>query len=187
MSTIPEITKEAEDRMLKSIEATRHEFATLRTGRANPSILDGITVEAYGTPMPINQLAQVNVPESRQLIITPYDRSMVGAIEKAIKISDLNLNPINNGDSIRINLPLLTEERRKDLVKVLHKKAEEGRVAIRNVRRDANDHVKQLEKKADVSEDQARRSGEQLQKLTDKSIVEIDQLQKAKEAELLEV
>jgi ribosome recycling factor len=173
--------------MQVSVEAARHEFATLRTGRANPQILDGIMVDAYGSSMPINELAQVHAPESRQLLITPYDRSMVAPIEKAIKNSDLNLNPLNEGSSIRLNLPLLTEERRKDMVKALHKKAEEGRVAIRNVRRDANDHIKALEKKGEASEDNAKRAQEHLQKVTDKYIAEVDQLQKAKEAELMQV
>ncbi|HEY3331916.1 MAG TPA: ribosome recycling factor [Capsulimonadaceae bacterium] len=187
MATIAELTAEAEHRMQKSIEAAQHEFTTLRTGRANPTILDGITVEAYGSAMPINQLAQVHVPEARQLVITPYDRSVVNLIERAIKLSDLNINPINDGLSIRLNLPMLTEERRKDMVKQLHKKAEEGRVAIRNVRRDTNDHYKQLEKKSEVSEDDSKRAQDKLQKITDKFIAELDQLQKAKEAELLEV
>lgn len=187
MATITELTAEAEHKMQKSIEASQHEFSTLRTGRANPSMLDGIVVDAYGSQMPINQLAQVHVPEPRQLVITPYDRNMVGTIERAIKMSDLNINPINDGAGIRLNLPVLTEERRKDMVKLLNKKAEEGRVAIRNVRREANDHIKQIEKKGEASEDDAKRAQEKLQKLTDKYIVDLDQLQKAKEAELLEV
>jgi len=186
MPTISEISAEADHKMQKTIEATHHEFATLRTGRANAAMLDGLTVEAYGGQMPINQLAQVHAPEARQLLITPYDRSMVGAIEKAIKNSDLNINPINTGDSVRLNLPVLTEERRKDLVKLLHKKAEEGRVAIRNVRRDANDHIKQIEKKSEISEDDSKRAQEKLQKLTDRFILDIDNLQKSKESELLE-
>jgi ribosome recycling factor len=172
--------------MQKTIEATQHEFATLRTGRANAAMLDGVHVDAYGGQMPINQLAQVHAPEPRQLVITPYDRNMVGPIEKAIRNSDLNINPINTGDSIRLNLPVLTEERRKDLVKLLHKKAEEGRVAIRNVRREANEHIKQIEKKSEISEDESKRAQERLQKLTDKFVAEIDANQKAKEAELME-
>jgi len=187
MATLDELSREAEHKMQVSIEAVRHEFSTLRTGRANPTILDGIMVDAYGSTMQINELAQVHAPEARQLVISPYDRAMVAAIEKAIKNSDLNINPINDGASLRLNLPLLTEERRKDMVKVLHKKAEEGRIAIRNVRRDANDHIKALEKKGETSEDLAKRSMEQLQKLTDKYITEVDQLQKSKEAELMQV
>ncbi len=187
MATLEEYSKEAEHKMRSSIEAARHEFSTLRTGRANASLLDGILVDAYGSSMPIDQLAQVHVPEARQLVIAPYDRSMVGAIEKAIKSSDLNINPVNNGDSLRLNLPPLTEDRRKEMVKVLNKKAEESRVSVRNVRRDANDRIKALEKKAEASEDQSKRAQDQLQKLTDKYIAEIDQLAKAKEAELLQV
>lgn len=187
MATLAELAKEAEHKMQKSIEATRHEFATLRTGRATPALLDGILVDAYGSPMPVNQLAQIHATDARQLTITPYDRSVVGAIEKAIKNSDLNLNPINDGAGIRLNLPPLTQERRKDMVKVLHKKAEDGRVAIRNVRREANDHIKQLEKNSEISEDESRRGHDQLQKMTDKYIAEVDTLQKAKEAELMEV
>ena len=156
MATLEELSAEAEHKMRSSIEAAKVEFATLRTGRANPTLLDNITVDAYGSAMPIDQIAQVHVPESRQLVITPYDRSMVGAIEKAIKNSDLNINPVNNGDSIRLNLPPLTEDRRKDMVKVLQKKAEESRVSVRNVRRDANDRAKALEKKGETSEDLAK-------------------------------
>ncbi len=187
MNTLAEIHKDAEYKMHKSIEAARHEFATLRTGRANPTLVDGIHIDVYGSQMPVNQLAQIHATDARQLVIAPYDRSVLGAIEKAIKISDLNLNPINDGTSIRLNLPPLTEERRKDLVKVLHKKTEEGRIAIRNVRRDANEHIKALEKKSEASEDDAKRAQEHLQQLTDRFIAEIDTLHKAKEAELLEV
>jgi ribosome recycling factor len=179
--------KEAEVKMQKSVEAARHEFSTLRTGRANPSILDGITVESYGTAMPINQLAQVHAPEPRQIVISPYDRSMLGPIEKAIKMSDLNINPVNDGIGIRLNLPVLTNDRRKEMVKVLQKKSEEGKVAVRNVRRDFNEQIKQLEKKSEVSKDDAKRSEEQMQKLTDRHIALIDELQKHKEAELMEV
>jgi ribosome recycling factor len=187
MSTLPEIIKDAEAKMQKSVEAARHEFSTLRTGRANPSILDGINVESYGTSMPINQVAQVHATDARQIVISPYDRSMLGPIEKAIKISDLNINPVNDGIGIRLNLPSLTNDRRKEMVKVLQKKAEEGKVAVRNVRRDFNEQIKQLEKKSEVSKDDAKRSEEQLQKVTDRNIAQIDELQKQKEAELMEV
>jgi ribosome recycling factor len=187
MATLEELSKEAEHKMRSSIEAAEKEFATLRTGRANPSILDNITVDAYGSAMPVNQIAQVHAPESRQLVITPYDRSLVGPIEKAIKLSDLNINPINNGDSIRLNLPSLTEDRRKEMVKVLAKKAEESRVSVRNVRRDINDRIKAIEKKGETSEDLSKRAMDALQKVTDRFIAEVDQLQKSKEAELLQV
>jgi ribosome recycling factor len=185
MPTIDEVTHEAEHKMQVSIETARHEFAAIRTGRANPSMLDGVHVEAYGSNMPINQLAQVHAPEPRQLVVSPYDRAMLAPIEKAIKNSDLNLNPMNDGVSLRINLPVLTEERRKDMVKSLHKKAEESRISVRNVRRDANDKVKAIEKLGEASEDQSRRVQESLQKMTDKYIAQIDSLQKDKETELL--
>lgn len=185
MPTPEEVTQETEHKMQVSIETARHEFAAIRTGRANPSMLDGVQVEAYGSTMPINQLAQVHAPEARQLVVAPYDRAMLAPIEKAIKNSDLNLNPMNDGVQLRINLPVLTEERRKDMVKLLHKKAEESRVSVRNVRRDANDRIKALEKASEVSEDQSRRVQEQFQKLTDKYIAQIDSLQKDKETELL--
>jgi ribosome recycling factor len=187
MATVAEITAEAEHKMQKSVESAQHDFSTLRTGRATPSLIDGIQVEAYGSKMPINQIAQVHVSDARQLTITPYDRSMVGPIEKSIKTSDLNINPVNDGAAIRLNLPPLTEERRKEMVKLLNKKTEDGRVSVRNVRSDANDHFKQLEKKGDASEDEVRRSQEKLQKLTDKYVADVDRLAKAKEAELLEI
>jgi ribosome recycling factor len=187
MPTLPEIIKDAESKMQKSIESARHEFSTLRTGRANPAILDGINVESYGTSMPINQVAQVHATDARQIVISPYDRSMLGPIEKAIKISDLNINPINDGVSVRLNLPPLTNDRRKEMVKVLQRKAEDGKVSIRNIRRDFNDQIKQLEKKSEVSKDEAKRSEDQLQKLTDRHIAQVDELQKNKEAELMEV
>jgi ribosome recycling factor len=187
MPTLEEVVQEAEHKMQVTIETARHEFSAIRTGRANPSMLDGVQVDAYGSMMPINQLAQVHAPEPRQLIVTPYDRSMLALIEKAIKNSDLNLNPMNDGVALRINLPMLTEERRKDMVKLLHKKAEESRISVRNVRRDANDRVKGIEKLGEASEDQARRIQDQLQKLTDKTIAQVDSLTKDKEAELLQV
>jgi ribosome recycling factor len=187
MATLTEILKEGEAKMQKSIEAARHEFSTLRTGRANPALLDGINVESYGTSLPINQVAQIHATDARQITISPYDRSMLGPIEKAIKTSDLNINPINDGVGVRLNLPPLTTDRRKEMVKVLQRKAEEGKVAIRNVRRDSNDQIKQLEKKSEVSKDDAKRSEEQLQKVTDKYIGQVEELQKAKEAELMEV
>jgi ribosome recycling factor len=185
--SLAEIGAEAEQKMKKTVEATQHDFSTIRTGRATPSILDSITVDYYGSQTPIQQMANISVPDSRQLLITPYDRSVVGAIEKAIKNSDININPVNNGDSIRLTIPPLTEERRKEFVKVLGKKSEEGRVAIRNIRRDANDQAKALVKKSEASEDESKRAQDSLQKLTDRYIGEIDQIARAKEAELLEV
>jgi ribosome recycling factor len=185
--SIADLTKEAEHKMRKTVEATQNDFNTIRTGRATPSLLDGITVDYYGTQTPLNQLASISLPDARQVLITPYDRSIVGAIDKAIKNSDLNLNPINEGIAIRLSIPPLTEDRRKEFVKILHKKSEEGKVSVRNVRRDANDAFKALVKKAEASEDESKRAQDGLQKLTDKYIAEIEQIAKAKAAELLEV
>ncbi|WP_119323213.1 ribosome recycling factor [Capsulimonas corticalis] len=185
--SLSDLAKEAEQKMKKTVEATQNDFATIRTGRANPTLLDGITADYYGTQTPINQLATISVPESRQLVITPYDRGAVAAIEKAIKNSDININPVNDGSSLRLSIPPLTEERRKEFVKVLNKKTEEGRVSIRNIRRDVNDQSKALVKKNEASEDEAKRFQDQIQKLTDKYVSEVDHIAKAKEAELLEV
>jgi ribosome recycling factor len=186
---IPELLKETEERMKKSIEATRHEFSLVRTGRANPAILEHVLVEAYGSPLPLNQVAAVSVPDPRQLLITPYDRTLLNAIEKGIMKSDVNITPNNDGTSIRLNIPTLNEERRKDLIKQVHKKAEDGRVAVRNIRHDA---VKKLQnqkkaKENPISEDDERRGEEQVKKLVDKYVAEIDGITKAKEAEMLEV
>ncbi len=185
--SLADLARDAEQKMQKTVEATQHDFSTIRTGRATPSILDGITADYYGTPTPINQMANISVPESRQLLVTPYDRGTIGTIEKAIKNSDININPVNTGTALRLIIPPLTEERRKDFVKVLNKKAEEGKVAVRNIRRDANDQAKALVKKGEASEDDSKRAQDGLQKLTDRTIAEIDQITRAKEAELLEV
>ncbi len=185
--SLADLAADAEGKMKKTVEATQHDFATIRTGRANPSLLDGITAEYYGTPTPVNQLATVSVPEARQLYITPYDRATIGAIEKAIKNSDININPVNDGVGLRLSIPPLTAERRKDFVKLLGKKAEEGKVSIRNIRRDANDNVKALVKKNEASEDDSKRAQDNLQKMTDRYISEIDRITQAKEEELLEV
>jgi ribosome recycling factor len=185
--SLADLARDAEQKMQKTVEATQHDFSTIRTGRATPSILDGVTADYYGTPTPINQMANISVPESRQLLVTPYDRATIGTIEKAIKNSDININPVNTGTALRLVIPPLTEERRKDFVKVLNKKSEEGKVAVRNIRRDANDQAKALVKKSEASEDDAKRTQEGLQKLTDRTIAEIDQITRAKEAELLEV
>lgn len=186
---IPELLKETEERMKKSVEATRHEFSLVRTGRANPAILEHVQVEAYGSTMPLNQVAAVSVPDPRQLLITPYDRTLLNAIEKGIMKSDVNITPNNDGTGIRLNIPALNEERRKDLIKQVHKKAEDGRVAVRNIRHDA---VKKLQnqkkaKENPISEDEERRGEEQVKKLVDKYVAEIDVITKAKEAEMLEV
>jgi len=185
--SLADLAKDAEQKMQKTVDATQHDFSTIRTGRANPSLLDGITVDYYGSPTPLNQIANISVPDSRQLLIAPYERTLVGAIDKAIKNSDININPVNDGTAIRLTIPPLTEERRKEFVKVLGRKAEEGKVSIRKIRQNANDQGKALVKKSEVSEDDLKRAQDSLQKMTDRYIVEIDRITKAKEAELLEV
>lgn len=185
--SLADLAKDAEQKMQKTVDATQHDFSTIRTGRANPSLLDGITVDYYGSPTPLNQVANISVPDSRQLLIAPYERTLVGAIEKAIKNSDININPVNDGTAIRLTIPPLTEERRKEFVKILGRKAEEGKVSIRKIRQNANDQGKAMVKKSEVSEDDLKRAQDSLQKLTDRYIVEIDRITKAKEAELLEV
>jgi len=185
--SLADLTADAEQKMKKTVEATQHDFSTIRTGRATPTLVDGISADYYGSPTPLNQLASISVPESRQLLITPYDRSTLAAIEKAIKASDLNINPVNDGAAIRLTIPPLNEERRKEFVKILAKKTEDGRVSVRNIRRDANDGFKALVKKSEVSEDDSKRAQDALQKLTDRYIAQIDKIAEAKEVELLEV
>jgi ribosome recycling factor len=182
-----DIIQDAERRMLKAVEAADHDFATLRTGRANPMILDGIKVDYYGTPTPINQLGGISVPEPRQLLITPWDRNSVDAIMKAIQGSDIGITPQSDGHVIRLNVPYLTEERRKELIKQLHKKSEEHKIAVRNIRRDANEHLKAQQKNSEISEDDMKRDQDKVQKLTDKYIAEVDKHTTSKEAELKEV
>ncbi|ADG82216.1 ribosome recycling factor [Thermincola potens] len=184
---VKDIINEAEDRMRKAVEALRKDLATLRTGRATPALLEKIQVDYYGVPTPINQMAKVSAPEPRLLVIQPWDKSVLGEIEKAIMKSDLGLTPNNDGTVIRLNIPQLTQERRAELVKICKKKAEDGRVAIRNIRRDANDQLKEFEKSGDISEDDNRRGQEEIQKLTDKYIKEVDQLLEHKEQEIMEV
>ena len=184
---IADVAKDAERRMAKAVEAAQHDYQTIRTGRANPVLLDRINVEHYGTSMPINQLATISVPEPRLLVIAPWDKSAMQHIERAIIKSDLGLTPMADGNVIRLNIPQLTEERRRDLIKMLHKKAEEHRVAVRNIRRDANEELKGMEKSQHAAEDEVHRGQEQIQKLTDKYIDQIDDLTQAKEAELMEV
>jgi ribosome recycling factor len=182
-----DVIQEAERRMQKAVESANHDFATIRTGRANPMILEGIKVDYYGTPTPLNQLAGISVPEPRQLLITPWDRNSLDAIAKAIQSSDVGITPNNDGQVIRLNIPYLTEERRKELIKQLHKKSEDHKVAVRNIRRDANEHLKTQQKNSEISEDDMKREQEKIQKLTDKYIAEIDKHTAAKEAELKEV
>lgn len=183
---INEIQKDAQDRMEKSLEAFKNQISKVRTGRASPSLLDGINVDYYGSATPLRQLANVTVEDSRTLAISVFDRSMSPAIEKAIMASDLGLNPSSAGTVIRVPLPPLTEERRKDLIKVVRGEAEQGRIAVRNVRRDANDKVKALLKDKEISEDDERRSQDDIQKLTDSYIKKVDESLAQKEAELME-
>ena len=184
---IDDLLKDARDRMGKSIESTRHEFATVRTGRASPHLLDRVNVDYYGAQTPLKQIATVAASEARLLTITPYDKSSIKAIEKAILESDVGLTPSNDGNVIRLTIPELTEERRKDLVKVVHSLAEEGRVAVRNIRRDCMHHLRDLRKGGDAGEDEERRAEAELQKLTDERVGEIDSALSGKEQEILEV
>lgn len=177
----------AKDKMEKAITGYSRELASIRAGRANASLLDRISVDYYGAPTPVNQLAGISVPEARLLVIQPYDKTSLGDIEKAILKSDLGLNPTSDGNIIRISIPALTEERRKELVKVVKKAAEEAKVVIRNIRRDGNDDLKKLEKAGDITEDGLRGYSEDIQKLTDENINKIDEMTKEKEKEILEV
>jgi ribosome recycling factor len=184
---IDDVLADAKDRMGKAVEALRKELATIRTGRAHPGLIEHLRVDYYGAPTPLNQLASIGVPEPRLLTIQPWDRQSLGAIEKAIHKADLGLNPINDGNIIRLAIPQLTEERRKELVKVVRKKVEEGRVAVRNVRRDRHDELRRLQREKDISEDAQYGAQEELQKLTDGFIEEIERVGEEKEAELLAV
>jgi len=184
---IKEIYVNHEEKMKKALDALRRELVTLRAGRATPALLDKITVDYYGTPTPINQVANISVPEPRMITIQAWEKPMIAQIEKAILKSDLGLTPNSDGVIIRLNIPQLTQQRRIELVKVVHKKAEENRIVIRNVRRDANDIVKKLEKEKGISEDETKKAQEDMQKLTDKYIKEVDTIMSAKEKEILEV
>jgi ribosome recycling factor len=181
------ILKDAETRMGKSLASLEEELAGLRTGRASAAMFDKIKVEYYGNPTPLNQVASVSVPESRLVVIQPWDKGLLGEIEKAIQSSELSLNPNNDGKVIRINIPPLTEERRKEIVKVAKGIAEQSRVAVRNIRRDANDELKKSEKAGDISEDDLKRGEERVQKLTDQFIEKINETVTAKETEILEI
>lgn len=184
---IEDTKKSAMNRMAKSIEALRHELVKIRTGRAHTSLLDHITVPYYGSDVPLSQVASVTVLDPRTLGVTPWEKNMVGPVEKAIRASDLGLNPVTVGTLIRVPMPPLSEERRRDMVKVVRHEAEGARVAIRNIRRDAISELKQLLKDKQISEDQERRAQDEIQKLTDKYIAEVDQVLAAKEAELMEI
>jgi ribosome recycling factor len=184
---IDELLVDAGQRMTKSVEATKGEFGTVRTGRASPALLDRVNVDYYGAQTPLKQLAQVSAPEARMLVVTPYDKTSIKAIEKSIMESDLGLTPGNDGNVIRLTIPELTEERRKDLVRVLRGIAEDGRVAVRNVRRDIMHDLRELKKEGEVGGDDEHRAEDSLQKLTDERVHEIDNLLKGKEQEILEV
>ncbi len=184
---IKEVLKDAENHMKKTVEVFRHEIATLRTGKASVSLLDGVQVEYYGTKMPLNQIATVSAPDATLIVVTPYDMTALQAIEKAIREADLGLNPSNDGKKIMVPVPPLTEERRKTLVKKLHEYAEQCRVAVRNIRRDARDKVKKMLKDKEISEDDERRAEDEIQKLTDKYIDEIDDIADKKEKDIMHV
>lgn len=173
--------------MEKAVDAMRREFASVRTSKATPALLDTVRVDAYGSRMPLNQVATIGAPEPRLLVVQPWDKSMLSAIEKSILSADLGLNPSNDGNVIRVPIPPLTEDRRRDMVRMLHKLAEEGRIAVRHARQEANKDVKRLQQSNEIGEDDARRRQEQVQKLTDKYIARIDELLAAKENEVMEV
>jgi ribosome recycling factor len=184
---VEETLHDAEQKMRSAVSVTQEELASVRTGRANPKLLDRITVDYYGTHVPLRDLAGFSVPEPRLLVIQPYDRSAIGSIEKAIMSSDLGLTPSNDGNVIRLSFPALTEERRKDLTKLARERVEEGRVSIRNVRRHAKETLERLEREHTISEDDLRRAEQKLQKLTDQYVAEMDQLLEHKEKDLTEV
>ena len=181
------VFQEAEQKMNNAVDALKREFAKLRVGKATPTLLDGIKAEAYGSATPLNQLSTIGAPEPRLLVVQPWDKSLIGAIEKAIRASDLGLNPSNDGQVIRVPIPALTEERRKELVKVAKTYAEEGRVGVRNVRREANDALKKEHKAGDLTEDEEKKAHDKIQELTNKFVNEIDTTLSSKEKEILEI
>ncbi len=184
---IQEVRKKTNDRMNQAIEAFKKELASVRTGRASLGLLEGLAVDYYGTMTPIQQLASLSIPESRQIAIQPWEQKLIPEIEKAIMKSDLGLTPANDGKIIRINIPVLTEERRKQLVKVVRKRAEESKVAVRNIRRDSNEELKKLEKEKHLSEDDVKKEQDEIQKITDSHVKKIDEILEHKEKEIMEV
>ena len=184
---IDPIMRDAESKMSKSVEHFANELQTIRTGRANPALIDRIMVPYYGTPTPLNQLAQISVPEPRLLVVSVYDKSQIGAVEKALRTSEQGLNPASDGQVIRVPIPALTEERRREYVKLVKQRAEEARVAIRNVRRDELHRIEQMQKKGDVAEDESKRASARLQKITESQIEKVDALAGRKETEVMEV
>ena len=184
---VTEIKKDAATRMSKSIEALRHELSKLRTGRANPALLDHVNVSYYGSDVPLNQVASVTIGDARSLVVTPWEKKIVPDVEKAIMNANLGLNPVTAGEVIRVPLPALTEERRKEMTRIVRQEAENTRVAIRNIRRDANQHLKGLLKDREISEDDDRKAEVDMQKITDKLIADVEQVLQEKEAELMEI
>jgi len=184
---LEEIKKTADQKMQKSLEALKNDLAKVRTGRAHTGLLDHVMVEYYGSMVAVNQVANVNLGDARTINVQPYEKNMIGKVEKAIRDSELGLNPATNGDLIRVPMPMLTEERRRDLTKIVRNEAEGAKVAIRNVRRDANDALKKLLKDKEISEDDERRAQDEVQKMTDKAVAEVDKLLQAKEADLIAV
>lgn len=184
---IQESLADAKGRMQKAVEALRHDLATIRTGRASPGLVENLKVDYYGVPTPLKQMATITTPEARLIVIQPWDRTTIGAVEKAILRSDLGLNPSNDGNVIRLVLPQLTEERRHELARLVRKRVEEGRVAVRNVRRDVHEELRRLQREHQISEDELRRAEHDLQKLTDNIIQEVDKVGEEKEAEILAV
>ncbi len=186
MSLIESVYAETKDRMSKTVENFKKELSRIRTGRASPSLLEGITVEYYGSPMPVNQVATITIPEARLILVQPWEKNMLGPIEKAIQASDLGLNPQNDGNLIRLPIPSLTEERRKDLYKTCKKSSEDSKIAIRNIRRDSNDKLKKAEKEKEITRDEHKKSLDEIQKLTDTFIKTIDEHLGIKEKEIMQ-
>ncbi|RLJ65125.1 ribosome recycling factor [Sulfurisoma sediminicola] len=184
---IPELKKNSEQKMLKSLEALKHDLAKVRTGRAHTGLLDHIQVDYYGTPMPINQVANVTLVDSRTIGVQPWEKNMISKVEKAIRDGDLGLNPATQGDLIRVPMPMLTEERRKELIKVVKHEGENAKIAVRNIRRDAIAHLKEALKKHEISEDDERRAQDEVQKLTDKYVAEVDKQLADKEKDLMAI
>lgn len=184
---VADILRTAEDKMQKAIQAQERELSTVRTGRASPAVLANIRADYHGTPTPLNQMATISVSEARMLVIQPWERQMIGSIEKAIQASELGINPSSDGSIIRLAFPQLTQERRQELVKLVHRRVEDGRVALRNVRRDAHEEIRAMERRKEISEDEEVRATEQLQKRLDGAIATLEQLGKAKETELMEL
>ncbi len=187
MNTVKEIETSAKQRMEKALEDLQHAMATIRTGRASVHLLDNVRVDYYGTPTPVNQVGNLHVPEPGMITVTPWDASQIGAIEKAIRAAELGVNPSNDGKMIRIPIPPLNEERRKELAKKLHGVAEDHRVAIRNIRRDSNEHIKKLSKEKKIAEDEDRRAHDEMQKLTDGYMSKLDSAARTKEKEIMEI